>query len=62
MNAAEKKWVKIYPIYFDKSLKISEGRKVGIKYSVEEPTSKLIYQVCNNLLKLTCKVEDVYLY
>ena len=36
----KKKWVKIYPSYIDKGLKVSEGRKVSNTIAVENPTAK----------------------
>ena len=43
----EKKWIKIYPIYIDKALKYSEGRKVSLAHAAENPTAKDIYTVCS---------------
>ena len=48
----EKKWIKIYPIYFDKSVKLSEGRKVAMNYAVEDPNVRQIYDVCTNFYGL----------
>ena len=58
----EKKWVKVYPIYIDKAVKISEGRKVNLNNSTEEPTAKAIYQVVTEFLGLKGKIEEVYYY
>ena len=58
----EKKWVKVYPIYIDKEVKISEGRKVNLKDSTEQPTVKAIYQVVTEFLGLKGKIEEVYYY
>ena len=58
----EKKWVKVYPIYIDKEVKISEGRKVNLNNSTEEPTAKAIYQVVTEFLGLKGKIEEVYYY
>ena len=35
----EKKWIKIYPIYIDKAVKVSEGRKVSLANAAENPTA-----------------------
>ena len=56
----EKKWVKVYPIYIDKEVKISEGRKVNLQDSTEQPTVKAIYQVVTEFLGLNAKIEEVY--
>ena len=56
----EKKWVKVYPIYIDKAVKISEGRKVNLNNSTEEPTAKAIYQVVTEFFGLNAKIEEVY--
>ena len=56
----EKKWVKVYPIYIDKGVKISEGRKVSLENSTDEPTSKAIYQVVTEFFGLKAKIEEVY--
>ena len=58
-NDLQKRWIKVYPIYIDKDFKHSEGRKVSSVYAVEKPTAHEIYQICNGLLKLQCKVENV---
>ncbi len=58
----EKKWVKVYPIYIDKEVKISEGRKVNLQDSTEQPTVKAIYQVVTEFLGLKGKIEEVYYY
>ena len=55
----EKKWVKVYPIYIDKGVKIREGRKVSLLNSTEEPNAKAIYQVCKEFFGLNCKIEEV---
>lgn len=56
----EKNWVKVYPIYIDKGVKLSEGRKVSIANSAENPTAKDIYAVCSQFLGLNCKIEPVF--
>lgn len=56
----KKKWIKIYPIYIDKAVKVSEGRKVSLAYAAENPTAKNIYDVCTQFLGLNCKIEEVY--
>lgn len=55
----QKKWVKVYPIYIDKGVKIREGRKVSLLNSTEEPSAKAIYQVCKEFFGLNCKIEEV---
>lgn len=57
----EKKWIKIYPIYIDKALKYSEGRKVSLAHAAENPTAKDIYTVCSQFLGLNCKLENVFM-
>jgi signal recognition particle subunit SEC65 len=54
----EKNWIKVYPIYIDKNTKLSEGRKVAIKYAVEQPVSSDIYQALTKILNLPCKLEE----
>jgi signal recognition particle subunit SEC65 len=56
-----KTWLKIYPPYIDKELKHSEGRKVSLTYAVEKPIAQEIFLICQNLLKLPCKLDYVYL-
>ncbi len=58
-DSVQKKWVKIYPSYLDKSLKQSEGRKVPNDVAVENPTSREIFLVCGEILKLNSKEEKV---
>ena len=57
LTEEEKKYVKVYPIYIDKGLKYVEGRKMNKELCVENPKSKDIYRVCNELLGLKCKLE-----
>ena len=54
----EKNWIRIYPIYIDKDVKLSEGRKVSINYSCEQPSSSDIYQALTKILNLPCKLEE----
>ena len=54
----EKNWIRIYPIYIDKDVKLSEGRKVSINNSCEQPSSSDIYQAITNILNLPCKLEE----
>lgn len=54
----EKNWIRIYPIYIDKDVKLSEGRKVSINYSCEQPSSSDIYQALTKNLNLPCKLEE----
>ena len=54
----EKNWIRIYPIYIDKDVKLSEGRKVSINNSCEQPSSSDIYQAITKILNLPCKLEE----
>jgi len=54
----EKNWVRIYPIYIDKDVKLSEGRKVSINNSCEQPLSTEIFQALTKILNLPCKLEE----
>lgn len=53
-----KKWVKVYPIYIDKAIKLSEGRKVSQALGIENPTVNDINAVCTQFLNLKSKIED----
>ena len=53
----EKKWIKIYPIYMDKKVKYSEGRRINLDLCPENPSADDIYKVCLDDLKLICKLE-----
>jgi len=55
-----KTWIKIYPIYIDKSLKRSEGRKVADEFAVENPNIKELYTIIKSL-SLECLAENVKL-
>jgi signal recognition particle subunit SRP19 len=57
LTEEEKKNVKIYHIYMDKTIKYSEGRKINIELCVENPRAKDIYRVCEEILGLKCKLE-----
>ena len=57
LTEEEKKYVKIYPIYIDKTMKYSEGRKIKIESCVENPRARDIYRVCEEILGLKCKLE-----
>ena len=61
----EKNWIRIYPIYIDKNVKLSEGRKVSINNSCENPLSSEIFQALTKI-NLPCKLEEevffFYLY
>ena len=57
LTEEEKKYVKIYPIYMDKTIKYSEGRKINIELCVENPRAKDIYRICEEILGLKCKLE-----
>ena len=58
LTEEEKKYVKIYPVYIDKTLKLSEGRKIKQDICTENPKAKDIYRVCNEILGLKCKLEN----
>ena len=58
LTEEEKKYVKIYPVYIDKTLKLSEGRKIKSDICTENPRAKDIYRVCNEILGLKCKLEN----
>ena len=58
LTEAEKKYVKVYPVYIDKTLKYSEGRKINKEICTENPRAKDIYRVCNEILGLKCKLEN----
>ena len=58
LTEEEKKYVKLYPIYMDKTVKYSEGRKININLCVENPKAKEIFRVCNEILGLKCKLEE----
>ena len=53
-----KEWIKIYPIYLDKAMKKSEGRKLGTQYCVENPSIKELFVICKNF-NLETVAEDV---
>ena len=57
LTEEEKKYVKVYPIYIDKNVKYSEGRKINKEICVENPKAKDIFRVCNEILGLKCKLE-----
>ena len=57
LTEEEKKYVKVYPIYIDKNVKYSEGRKINLEKCVEKPNSLDISKVCDKLLGLKCKLE-----
>ena len=57
LTEEEKKYVKVYPIYIDKGIKYSKGRKINAELCVENPNSMDIQRVCNKLLGLKCKLE-----
>ena len=58
LTEEEKKYVKVYPIYMDKGVKYSEGRKINIDLCVENPKAKEIFRVCSEILGLKCKLEE----
>ena len=45
----QKNWIKIYPIYIDKDMKRSEGRKMPTEFSVEAPTAKEIHSLMKSI-------------
>ena len=51
-------WIKIYPNYLDKTIKKSEGRKMGSQFCVENPTIKELYVICKSM-NFEVNVEDV---
>lgn len=53
-----KKWIKVYPIYIDKSVKLAEGRKVSQLLGIENPTVNDINAVCTQFLNLRSKIEN----
>jgi signal recognition particle subunit SEC65 len=55
----KKKWVKIYPQYIDKGAKHSEGRKLSNEVSIDNPTTREIFFVCSEVLRLDCREEKV---
>ena len=57
LTEEEKKYVKVYPIYIDKEVKYSEGRKINAELCIEKPNCMLIQRVCTELLGLKCKFE-----
>ena len=57
LTEEEKKYVKVYPIYIDKEVKYSEGRKINTELCIEKPDCMLIQRVCTELLGLKCKFE-----
>ena len=57
LKEEEKKYVKVYPIYIDKEVKYSEGRKINTELCIEKPDCMLIQRVCTELLGLKCKFE-----
>ncbi len=57
LTEEEKKYVKVYPIYIDKGVKYSEGRKINSELCVEKPNALTIQRVCTELLGLKCKLE-----
>ena len=57
LTEEEKKYVKVYPIYIDKDLKYSKGRKINLELCVEKPNPMQIQRVCEELLGLKCKFQ-----
>ena len=55
----DKNIIKLYPIYLDKTCKVSEGRRVNNDLAIENVTSEEIYNVLTNILKFPCKAEYV---
>ena len=60
IDTMKKQWVKVYPTYIDKALKHSEGRKIACDIAVENPTTKEIFAICAEELRLDCKQEIVF--
>lgn len=44
-----KQWSVIYPVYFDKSKSVKEGRRVPLEYAVANPLAVLISDACQSL-------------
>lgn len=42
-------WIKIYPIYLDKAMKKTEGRKLGKEFCVENPNIKELYVILKSM-------------
>ena len=57
LTEEEKKYVKVYPIYIDKDLKYSGGRKINLELCVEKPSPMQIQRVCEELLGLKSKFQ-----
>jgi signal recognition particle subunit SRP19 len=51
-----KRWSCIYPVYFDSSRSIREGRKVPIDLAVKNPLGKIIADACASL-NIQCVFE-----
>jgi signal recognition particle subunit SEC65 len=51
-------WIKIYPSYLDKTIKKSEGRKMGSEFCVENPMIRELYVICKSF-NLEVVAEDV---
>lgn len=51
-----KGWTTIYPLYFDKSKSMKDGRRIPIQYAVERPTAAAIHLCCKQL-QLDCVLE-----
>lgn len=51
-----KSWHCLYPIYFERSKKLSEGRKVALKYCIERVQLNEILLACK-ALRLDCFAE-----
>jgi len=52
------KFIKFYPVYIDKTLKQSEGRRVKLDLAVDNVQSHEIYNLALNL-NLEAVIEDV---
>ena len=50
LTEEEKKYVKVYPIYIDKDLKYSRGRKINLELCVEKPTQCKYKEYAKNCL------------
>jgi len=47
----------VWPLYFDRDLKRSDGRRVSLELSVPSPTIEVIFSVCKKL-GLSPEIQD----
>lgn len=60
-HAKDKNIIKIYPSYFDKNLKVSDGRRVCLNDAIEDPSCEEVYNAIHQILKFECVPEYVSL-